>query len=710
MTLWLFITKYQLIDIDFNSWNEYGIVLFLAPNIVIPSIIYEKRAAKYFLNLGILLLAIVFFSSVGPFFKVSFFESHSEPLTFHFFELSMAYASVVVAFVLDLNKKNLSKFYLKLINNDERLERKIAEKTVLLQKNALGYKNILNITPFGICVVDSSLKLIEVNIAFSQLTQYSEDEIIGLLSIDDLDKHLDRKGLVEFYQNSISEHEVTFIETELTRKDGTVFPAAVSLVKVGKGVDTMYYGTFSDITKRRITEDQINKQQEHLLEAQRIAKLGSWQVNIKANQVFWSDEVFRIFGEEPFEVTVADFYAYIHPDERAEVQRHFEKCAAEQREYNIIHRIITKTGEIKWVEEIATFHYDSDQNLLFADGTTQDITEAVLYKQNLELDVQKMNLALKGGDIMAWEYNINTNQMDIFPSDLESSHTPLANIKSLNDIYQYLHEDSQNQALRRIEKLDDGLSNTVVFESQIRDSSTGYRWYSCSVNVLERDEKGKAIKLFGVFQDIESKKNEELIEIRGQEEERVRVSRDIHDSIGQMLVGTRMRVNSNLDTAFEPKELQAFHREIDELLDLLIGETKLIINNLGVAIFNNRDLKETLDQCVERMSRIFPGQIEFNWQGKKSMADAKKELNVFRIFQECLTNAIRHADASKIEVDIRNEDGEFLMQFRDNGKGLVVPVEKCEFGLRNMMERAESLKGHLLFENDNGTSITLKID
>jgi signal transduction histidine kinase len=258
--------------------------------------------------------------------------------------------------------------------------------------------------------------------------------------------------------------------------------------------------------------------------------------------------------------------------------------------------------------------------------------------------------------------------------------------------------------------LDDGLSNTVVFESQIRDNSTGYRWYSCSVNVLERDEKVKAIKLFGVFQDIESKNNEELIEIRGQEEERIRVSRDIHDSIGQMLVGTRMMVNSNLDKVFEPKELQAFHHEIDEMLYQAIRETRLIINNLGVAIFTNSDLKETLDQFIERTRRIFPDEIEFNWQGKKDLGDAKKELNVFRIFQECLTNAIKHAEASKIEIKVLNEDGQFLMQFRDNGKGLEVPKEKYEFGLKNMIERAESLQGRLLFENDNGTSITLKIE
>jgi signal transduction histidine kinase len=110
------------------------------------------------------------------------------------------------------------------------------------------------------------------------------------------------------------------------------------------------------------------------------------------------------------------------------------------------------------------------------------------------------------------------------------------------------------------------------------------------------------------------------------------------------------------------------------------------------------------------MRRLFPGQIEFNWQGKKSLGDSKKELNVFRIFQECLTNAIKHADASKIEIDVLNEDGQFLMQIKDNGKGLEVPEEKYEFGLRNMTERAESLKGRLLFENNNGTSITLKID
>ncbi|MFT7032569.1 MAG: two-component system NarL family sensor kinase [Cyclobacteriaceae bacterium] len=113
---------------------------------------------------------------------------------------------------------------------------------------------------------------------------------------------------------------------------------------------------------------------------------------------------------------------------------------------------------------------------------------------------------------------------------------------------------------------------------------------------------------------------------------------------------------------------------------------------------------------IERMRRTFPGEMELTWNGKKELGDPKKELNVFRIFQECITNVIKHADADKIEINVENSEEHFLMHLKDNGKGLAVTEENYKFGLRNVKERAAFLKANLIFKNDNGTKITLTMD
>ena len=125
--------------------------------------------------------------------------------------------------------------------------------------------------------------------------------------------------------------------------------------------------------ERQQVEDAVRVSQEDLNRAQAVAHVGSWRLNVQRNELFWSDENWRIFGvPKGTPLTYEAFLGTIHPDDRAYVH---EKWSAALRgePYNIEHRIIVD-GAVKWVRERAELEFDAADTLLGGFGTTQDIT------------------------------------------------------------------------------------------------------------------------------------------------------------------------------------------------------------------------------------------------------------------------------------------------------------------------------------------------
>lgn len=152
-----------------------------------------------------------------------------------------------------------------------------------------------------------------------------------------------------------------------------------------------------DITERKLADQKMRENEALLARSQQIAHVGSWKLDAQANQLEWSDEVFRIFGCEPkdFGGTTEAFFDFVHPDDREMVDEAFNSSLFEKRDsYDIIHRIVRKTtGEIRYVHERATHFYDADRVYIHSIGMVQDITEQKHHEAELK-QIQK-NLAEK---------------------------------------------------------------------------------------------------------------------------------------------------------------------------------------------------------------------------------------------------------------------------------------------------------------------------
>jgi PAS domain S-box-containing protein len=176
---------------------------------------------------------------------------------------------------------------------------------------------------------------------------------------------------------------------------------SVSLVRDGNGEPLHQVAQIQDITGRKAAEDRLREservlrqtaaevaaQKARLVEAQAVAKVGSWETDVRAGTVGWSDETHRIFETDParFQPTHAAFVQLVHPDDRLRVDQAFARSLAGREPCAIQHRLLMPDGRVKIVEERWRIFFADDGAPLRAVGTCQDITEREEAEQRLRL-------------------------------------------------------------------------------------------------------------------------------------------------------------------------------------------------------------------------------------------------------------------------------------------------------------------------------------
>lgn len=198
------------------------------------------------------------------------------------------------------------------------------------------------------------------------------------------------------------------------------------------------------------------------------------------------------------------------------------------------------------------------------------------------------------------------------------------------------------------------------------------------------------------------------------EEERTNIAREIHDELGQQLTGLKMDVTwLGKKIAGEGEFVREKIEGILSLIDDIIKSVRKISSDLRPGILDDLGLVAALEwQSSEFQKRS--GMIsEFKTKSRELNLDRKKATGVFRIYQEALTNVMRHAGATRVNASLEENDNVLLLRIHDNGKGFDPgSIEsKKTLGLIGMKERAFMLGGELeiISGEGKGTSLTLKV-
>lgn len=141
-----------------------------------------------------------------------------------------------------------------------------------------------------------------------------------------------------------------------------------------------------DISERIQAEARMHESEERLVEAQRISHLGNWALDHISGELFWSDQVFRLFEIDPhdFAPTYEGFLNAVHPEDRESVNNAYTHSLQTRKPYEIVHRLLMRDGRIKWVHERCQTSFDAQGAPIRSVGTIQDISEQQETQQRIE--------------------------------------------------------------------------------------------------------------------------------------------------------------------------------------------------------------------------------------------------------------------------------------------------------------------------------------
>jgi PAS domain S-box-containing protein len=140
----------------------------------------------------------------------------------------------------------------------------------------------------------------------------------------------------------------------------------------------------AELDDLRRAQADLARRESRLREAEHIAAVGHWELDLAAGTLYWSDEIYRIFERTPqeFGATYEAFLEYVHPDDRDFVNSAYSSSVENQTGYDIVHRLLLDDGSVKYVQERCKTEYDDQGNPHRSIGTVQDVTERMRAPQS----------------------------------------------------------------------------------------------------------------------------------------------------------------------------------------------------------------------------------------------------------------------------------------------------------------------------------------
>jgi two-component system, NarL family, sensor kinase len=201
--------------------------------------------------------------------------------------------------------------------------------------------------------------------------------------------------------------------------------------------------------------------------------------------------------------------------------------------------------------------------------------------------------------------------------------------------------------------------------------------------------------------------------LQGEEAERSRLAGDLHDGLGGLLTGVKLKLSSMKENAIITSENLAHFNHALDLLDTSITEMRRVAHNLMPETLMHYGLQTALADFIKQVEPEGMSIIRFNTFGDDLRYDKELEITLYRISQELVTNAIKHAHAKQIDVQLFTENSRICVQIIDNGIGFDperLDPSKTGKGLKNIRDRVTAFNGRfeVLSEHGKGTESTIE--
>lgn len=202
--------------------------------------------------------------------------------------------------------------------------------------------------------------------------------------------------------------------------------------------------------------------------------------------------------------------------------------------------------------------------------------------------------------------------------------------------------------------------------------------------------------------------------LQGEENERSRLARDLHDGLGGLLSGAKMSFSSFRENYLRDCEGVENFKHAFDLLGKSIGELQRVAHNMMPQALVSGSIKDAVSEFCERMNGSDSLSVKFRFFGREDKVAQKYQIAVYRVVQELISNVVKHSGASEALVQLVQESGRISVVVQDDGRGFdPLKAQTSEgHGLKNIRTRIESLGGRLFVDSSagKGTEVSFEFE
>lgn len=573
----------------------------------------------------------------------------------------------------------------------------------------------------------------------------------------------DRERCRETFQTAIAERRPFTLEYRLRRHDGVYrwvrdhgqpFSDAA-------GNYAGFIGACTDITEQVEATAQLKQREMLLAEAQSVARLGSWELHLAAGKMRATEHIYEILGVDPetFEMTPERLLALVHADDRETARQIMDEGPQRTAPWDVHLRIIRLDGDVRYLHIRNKPLQNESGAVRRIIGIAQDVTEQRKSEEKIRKQVRQLAFLHKLGQTVVSTLDLDavlersmetsrslldaegvfvllrTGEEELYfaaadhigDEDLTGVRVPLergvAGEAIRSEKPQWVTGDqAQERVFEQVEQLDHHTTRSIIaiplnvwnrtigVVEAIHSEPTAFGEDDVATLAAAAPWIAIAIENARLYREVETgrRRYRELAEelVWAQEEERRRISRDLHDDVGQGMVALALQLDQ-IQHMVEGEAAQEKLADAGALIDSITERLRTLAYNLRPPELDTLGLHAALSSlCQKYENRANLPEVYFVGEKLPRQVPDGVVLSFYRFLQEALTNVLKHAAASRVDVKLTYNGEVIRLHVADNGRGFDDNPDNLEtisgLGLLGMQERFATLNGSLEIRSRQG--------